>query len=105
MLEPTKANIDVVADGVQAVEAAKSKQYDVILMDIQMPEMDGIAAFKAIRDFEENLPIVALTANVMSEDVQHYSELGFNAHIGKPIDMNLLYSTLNHFVLLRKRSA
>jgi signal transduction histidine kinase/CheY-like chemotaxis protein len=98
MLQPSGCRLDIVENGAAAVEALKINDYDLVLMDIQMPVMDGVVAFETIRRFNVQIPIIALTANVMSDDVQRYNDLGFNAYIGKPIDMNLLYSTLDKFV-------
>ena len=63
-------------------------------MDIQMPEMDGIEAFTVIQGINESIPVIALTANVMMEDVQKYNALGFVGHIGKPIDLVRFYEVL-----------
>ena len=94
MLEPTNIDIDFVDNGVKAVAAAADKEYDLVLMDIQMPEMDGEEAFKIIHNAEPTLPIIALTANVFDDDVTKYKALGFAAHIGKPIIITALYATL-----------
>ena len=95
MLESTAAEVTFVANGLEAVEAVGSSSFDLVLMDIQMPEMDGIEAFKLINQQHKNLPIVALTANVSPRDVSAYLNTGFTSHIGKPIDMQLLYSCLH----------
>ena len=98
MLESTHAELTIVENGKLAVEAAKNQLFDVILMDIQMPEMDGVEAMQEIRRQNNQLPIVALTANAMVEDVTKYIEVGFNAHIAKPIDMSRLYGVLNSII-------
>jgi two-component system sensor histidine kinase/response regulator len=76
----------------------KNHQVDLILMDIQMPIMDGIAAFKAIRREEafNQLPIVALTANVLSEDKQIYKNLGMNGHLAKPFEPDKIIACILH---------
>ncbi|GEM_PF-4140055 len=94
MLEPTNARIDFVLNGKQAVEVSKTNQYDLILMDIQMPEMDGEEAFTCIRGFNPDIPIIALTANVMQEEINHYRTVGFNAHVGKPIIKEELFEKM-----------
>ena len=66
----------------------------MVLMDIQMPVMDGVQACKEIKAQFPNLPVIALTADVMADEVRKYLQLGFDEHIGKPIDMNHLYSVL-----------
>lgn len=79
-----------VTNGQEAVEAmrANGTDYDLILMDIQMPVMDGLTAYKAIRDeIGSSPPIVALTANTLPEDMRHYAQAGFDAIVGKPINM------------------
>ena len=73
--------------------------YDAILMDMRMPEMDGIEATEKIRtmnrDDSKTIPIIALTANAFDEDVQHSLQAGMNAHLSKPIDTKLLFETLD----------
>ncbi len=71
--------------------------YDMILMDIQMPEMDGYEATKRIRNLDDaraDIPIVAMTANVFEEDRQKALESGMNAHVSKPVDMNMLFKVM-----------
>lgn len=80
--------VETVEDGVQAVEAARSGGYDLILMDVHMPNMDGLDATRAIRGLGgavAGVPIIALTANVQPEQVTRCREAGMNAHVGKPI--------------------
>lgn len=98
MLEATNANLDFVENGQLAVEAFSQSTYDAVLMDIQMPDMDGQEANRLIREINSAVPVVALTANVMPDDVKRYLAQGFVSHIGKPIDMNLLYKTLSTFI-------
>ena len=79
-------------------EAAED-EYDLILMDIQMPKMDGYTATREIRTLSSNkkanIPIVAMTANAFEEDRQKALKAGMNAHIAKPIDVNILMRTLD----------
>jgi PAS domain S-box-containing protein len=98
MLESTNAALTIVDNGKQAVEAAKKEDFDLILMDIQMPEMDGVEAMQNISDFNKHIPIVALTANAMVDDVSNYLSQGFDAHVAKPIDISTLYGTLKSFI-------
>lgn len=89
MLRAAGHQVDIVGDGAAAVDAARSGGYDVILMDMQMPRMDGLAATRLIRARErsdEHIPIIALTANVMSNEVRRCVEAGMDAHASKPID-------------------
>jgi signal transduction histidine kinase/ActR/RegA family two-component response regulator len=93
-------HVDIVPDGRAAVEAWKTGAYDLILMDIQMPVMDGIAAAKAIRDTEwaeqrKAIPIIALTANALSHQVEEYLAAGMDGHVSKPIEIAKLYDALN----------
>ena len=94
LLENTEASLTIVENGKLAVKAAKKDKFDLILMDIQMPEMDGVEAMKHILRFSNNTPIIALTANAMVEDVSKYLDLGFTAHVAKPVDKNHLYGLL-----------
>ncbi|MDR1617224.1 MAG: response regulator [Syntrophomonadaceae bacterium] len=91
LLESTNITIECAANGNEAVEmfAAKSGGYDLILMDIQMPEMDGYEATRAIRASgvknAQTVPIIAMTANVFKEDVERAHQAGMNSHLGKPV--------------------
>lgn len=92
----------VVTDGAQAVSAfenAPKKAYDAILMDIQMPEMNGYQAARVIRKMNredaESIPIVAMTANAFAEDIREALDAGMNAHVAKPIDIEMLQVTLS----------
>ena len=89
-------------NGREAVTLFQSKPvayYDGVLMDIQMPEMNGYEAAQAIRALTRedagSIPIVAMTANTFAEDVQKSMEAGMNAHIAKPVDLKVLKSVLS----------
>ena len=97
MLEDTKASITMVDNGKQAVDAINREDFDLILMDIHMPEMDGVEAHRQISAMKKHIPVIALTANVMPEDVAYYLEEGFDSHLGKPIDMNQLFGMLKQY--------
>ncbi|MFC3095439.1 PAS domain S-box protein [Alteromonas sediminis] len=94
LLESTEATLKIVENGKLAVAAAETDEFDLILLDIQMPEMDGVEAMKRIRQFSSYTPIIALTANAMVEDVSSYLSQGFTAHVAKPVDKNHLYGLL-----------
>ncbi|KAK4479954.1 hypothetical protein RD792_013007 [Penstemon davidsonii] len=100
MLEKMGANVVVVGDGILAVDALKTSKnkFDLILMDCQMPKMDGYEATKAIRRSEcgtgLHIPIVALTAHAMSCDEKKCLEVGMDAYLTKPIDCKLMASTI-----------
>lgn len=88
----------IASDGEQGVEAAKQQTFDVILMDMQMPIMDGCEATLAIREFDENIPIIAMTANAMAEDRKRCLSVGMNDFVTKPINDKELFSTLAKYV-------
>ena len=102
ILEQAGLQVDSVEDGTDAVarmNTAAEDQYDLILMDIQMPRMDGYTATRKIRAIENprkaNIPIVAMTANAFDEDRKKAFAAGMNAHVAKPIDMAVLSHTLD----------
>ncbi|RXE96898.1 PAS domain S-box protein [Pseudoalteromonas sp. PS5] len=97
MLKETGAIITVVENGDLAVKACRENSFHLILMDIHMPVMDGVDAIKAIRKLDIKIPVIALTANVMVEDVKRYFKIGFNAHIPKPIELSILYGVLSDY--------
>ena len=88
--------VDLAQNGIEAVEKAKNNHYDLVLMDIQMPLMNGLDASKAIRKLAgwDNTPILAMSANAFDEDRRHSMEAGMNDHISKPVSSSALYTTL-----------
>ena len=97
MLKSTGHTIDVAGNGVEAIETIKTNPYDVVLMDIHMPEMDGIMATKRIRETggdNAQIPIIALTANAMRGDREKYLAAGMNDYVSKPIDPAKLHEAL-----------
>lgn len=102
ILEETNATIDFAENGEQAVEmfVAMPDKYSAILMDIQMPKMDGYEATRHIREIDagKNIPIIALSANSFKEDVDEALKAGMNAHIGKPINPTELFKKLREHV-------
>ncbi len=76
--------------------------YDAILMDMRMPEMDGLEATRAIRAMDRpdaaSVPIIALTANAFDEDVQRSMQAGLNAHLSKPVEPDVLFETLRSLI-------
>ncbi|THD62414.1 ATP-binding protein [Phenylobacterium sp.] len=100
VMESLGIDIDIVGDGKQAVDAWKVGGYDLVLMDIQMPVMDGIDAARAIRDHEaaeqrKRTPIVALTANALTHQVDEYLAAGMDGHVAKPIEIAKLYEAIS----------
>jgi len=98
LLENSGINIDIANNGQEALLLLKEKKYELILMDIQMPIMDGYETTKRIRKEEIEIPIIALTANAMREDIEKTHRAGMNEHLNKPIDVNRLYATLIHYI-------
>jgi PAS domain S-box-containing protein len=96
MLGPFDMVIDTANDGVEGIEAAQRQAYDLILMDVQMPVMDGLTATRRLRAAESGrrVPVVAMTANVLPEQVASCLAAGMDDHIGKPIDLHRLLRTV-----------
>ena len=111
LFEPAKMKIDQAINGEEAVRMYKEspEKYDAILMDVQMPEMDGYEATRQIRKYEEKLfiknqfkkrrrvPIIAMTANVFQEDVEKCMKMGMDAHVGKPLHFEEVLIKLSGF--------
>ena len=96
MLTREGHSVSVRSDGAAGIEAANAAPFDVILMDIQMPGMDGVTATQAIRKggLNAQTPILALTANVMAEQVRAYKDAGMSGHIGKPVSRRELIAAV-----------
>ena len=94
LLIQTQADVDIAKNGVEAVSMVEEQSYDMIFMDLQMPEMDGYEATRIIRKSNPNMPIIALTAGVMQEDRKRAQEAGLNEHLTKPIQTEELYHTM-----------
>ena len=89
--------VTVVGDGAAAVEAVRAEVFDLVLMDMEMPVMDGLSATRAIRSldpFVRDIPIIALTANAMPEEVARCRAAGMNDHLTKPVDRDALIATV-----------
>ena len=96
---PEHRNADVVQNGLEVINSLKEEHYDLILMDIQMPTMDGLEATKIIRDPDSNIPyhdipIIAMTAHAMQEDRKKCLDSGMNGYISKPIDAQILINEI-----------
>jgi CheY-like chemotaxis protein len=104
LLEPTHLEIDCAENGFQAVQkfSRNPESYDMIFMDVQMPEMDGYEATRKIRalDFPnaKTIPILAMTANVFREDVENCLAAGMNGHLGKPLDLGEVITALRKYL-------
>lgn len=107
LLEPLAWNVRFVPDGQAAVDAVSESSFDLVFMDVRMPGLDGIEATRAIRASETaaaHVPIIALTANTMAEDIEAYREAGMEAVIGKPIQNHELRAVVSE-VLSRPKEA
>ena len=120
LLEPTELEIDCAINGAEAVKMFTEAPdlYEMIFMDMQMPEMDGLEATRRIRAFEakqssqlserdngnlhKQIPIIAMTANVFTEDIEKCKEAGMNSHIGKPLDIEEVLEALYKHLLQKK---
>ncbi|MDR2537279.1 MAG: response regulator [Treponema sp.] len=117
LLEPTLLEVDCAENGVEAVRMFRGnpEKYDIIFMDMQMPEMDGYEATRQIRAIEEfcrkdkpectvGIPIIAMTANVFREDIEKCLKAGMNDHIGKPLDFENVLSKLHKYLRAERQS-
>ena len=105
VLQMRQITADSAENGKIAVELFSSHEpgyYDAILMDLRMPEMDGLEATRRIRAMDrpdaKTIPIVALTANAFDEDVQRSLQAGMNAHLSKPVQPDTLFETLENMI-------
>ena len=100
LLEGVGHAVDVVGDGARAVAAVAAEAYDLVLMDVQMPGMDGVTATRLIRASEgphRDVPIVAMTANVFPDQIRAFREAGMDGHLGKPLNRAQLYATVERW--------
>jgi CheY-like chemotaxis protein len=104
LLEPTQIKIDCAKNGLEAVRKFKETpdRYDVILMDVQMPEMDGYQATQKIRELDipeaKTVKIIAMTANVFREDIERCQEVGMDSHLGKPLNFDAVMEKLINYM-------
>jgi CheY-like chemotaxis protein len=103
LLEDVGLVVDVAEDGRQALELAKQNHYALILMDMQMPVMNGVEATQAIRadSLNQTTPILAMTANAFDDDRQRCIAAGMNEHIAKPVDPEKLFEILLGWLKLK----
>ena len=98
ILQGAGHEVEIAKNGAEAVEAVQKKEYDLVLMDIQMPVMDGVTATRKIRELNlpvRRIPIIAMSANVLPQQVKSFMEAGMNDHVGKPIKRAELFHKLN----------
>ena len=111
LLEPTQVKIDCAVNGIEALNIFRqsSEKYDLIFMDMQMPEMDGYEATRRIRALDlpkaKTIPIIAMTANVFREDVEKCLQAGMNSHIGKPLDFNNVMERMQAFLPIQQKAS
>jgi signal transduction histidine kinase/CheY-like chemotaxis protein/HPt (histidine-containing phosphotransfer) domain-containing protein len=100
LLEGAGVKVDIAANGLEAMRAVRAQHYDAVLMDVQMPVMDGLQATQAIRGIEtlKTLPIIAMTASVMRGDRDRCLAAGMNDYVSKPISVDQLLSTLSRWL-------
>jgi two-component system, sensor histidine kinase and response regulator len=93
-------DVEVAGNGIEAIAKVRAEAFDAVLMDMQMPEMDGIAATQALRKLPEfaRLPIIAMTANATAGDKKRCLDAGMNDHVAKPIDPEVLINTLGRWL-------
>jgi signal transduction histidine kinase/CheY-like chemotaxis protein len=94
-LEQTGAQVDLAVNGLEGLQKALEVQYDLVLMDIQMPVMDGKEAMKSLLQLGVSTPVYALTANVMPSDIHEYAAIGFTGALSKPLELEKLFSILS----------
>ncbi|MCD4833095.1 MAG: response regulator [Bacteroidales bacterium] len=99
VINKTKANIVWAKDGIEAINLCKEHEPDLILMDIKMPNMDGLEATRKIKKTHPEIPIVAQTAYAMENDERMSLEAGCNAYLSKPIRATKLIETLSTFLM------
>ncbi len=101
LLAPFSLVVETACDGVEAIEATAREHFDLILMDVQMPVMDGLTATRRIRDAApagtRRIPIIAMTANVLTDQIERCLEAGMDDHIGKPINPAQLVQTISRW--------
>ncbi len=111
LLEPMNLEIDCAASGVEALARLQERPgyYDMVFMDVQMPEMDGLEATRRIRAqgdaYSRSVPIIAMTANVFQEDVERCKAAGMDDHLGKPIDLDAVQQKLRSYLPQREARA
>lgn len=99
LLELLGLEVDIAQNGEIGVQCVKENPYDLVLMDLQMPVMDGLGAARRIREFNTTVPIIALSAAVMEKDKQSTLQSGMNAHLSKPIDHGALMEILERYLV------
>jgi len=102
LLQDSGIKLDIVNNGREAVDKFLCSKYELILMDYQMPVMDGITATKIIREKDKNIPIIAFTSNVMKDNIEKSKSYGINEHLDKPVIAEELYAVLLKYISKKK---
>ncbi|WP_415906035.1 response regulator [Neptuniibacter sp. QD72_48] len=108
LLKQAKINVTIANNGQEAVDILSMEtNFDIVLMDCQMPVMDGFQATERIRQMEKvkHLPIIAMTANALTSDKERVLNAGMNDHIGKPINIDQMYATIERWACVSKRNS
>ena len=98
LLEESSIKLDFADDGQIAIDKFKTNKYDLILMDIQMPNVNGYEATVSIKSINPDIIIIGLSANAMEEDIKKASKAGMDDYLTKPIDLDKLYTTLHKYL-------
>ena len=98
LLEGSGIKIDIASNGYEAVKKSRKKIYSLIVMDIEMPIMNGYEASKIIRMENAKIPIIALTSNNSSNDILKTQKVGMNEHLSKPVEAKILYETFAKYI-------
>ena len=98
IMEGSGIIVDIAFNGQEAVEKSRKKHYSLIVMDIEMPIMNGYEASKIIRTEDSKIPIIALTSNNSRVDILKTQEIGMNEHLSKPVEPKILYETFSKYL-------
>lgn len=98
LLKQAGLSVDMAVNGQEAVDAVGKEKYDAVIMDLQMPELDGISATRVIREQDPDLPIIAMTAAAMADDRAKCIAAGMNDYVTKPVDQEILIDILLHWI-------
>jgi PAS domain S-box-containing protein len=104
MLKEQGCSVDIANNGIEAIDMHSKKTYDVILMDIQMPELDGIEATRAIKQKDKYTPIIAITAYALEGDKEKFLSKGMDGYVAKPIKVEELFSTMDKSIAATKKN-
>lgn len=108
LLGPAGHSVEFAEDGFEAIEAIKQGGFDIVLMDISMPTMDGEEAMRRIREaeraFKRSTPIIAVSAHAMRQQIEHYRQIGFDGYVTKPVTSDRLFAEIDRVISIRAGS-